>query len=208
MLKDLITTLAKLHAGRGKGLDPNTDKLWSIGGHVYNPSTYALSTISSSFGAFCAAFAGTSDTLSKALEGGYPDKLQAAAPEVIEELKTRTPHFVHGDAKLANFLFESEGYSGPSSVAVLDFQWSGWGVGASDLVYLLSTCLTEELLPRVEELQTAYFAAVSALDSEYTRARFDRDWHLALLDYVRWVFSYRYGLTNPQTPEMFEERRR
>ena len=175
---------------------------------MYNPSTYALSTISASFGAFCAAFASTSDVLRMALEGGYPDKLQAAALTVIGELRTRTPHFVHGDAKLANFLFESSGYSGPSSVAVLDFQWSGWGVGASDLVYLFSTCLSEDLLPRVDELKGAYFSVVSALEEEYTRTQFDRDWRLALLDYVRWVFSYRYGLSKPQTPEMFEERRR
>ena len=46
---------------------------------------------------------------------------------------------MHGDAKLANFLFTSD----HSQVAGVDFQYVGGGCGMKDVAYLLS-CLDED----------------------------------------------------------------
>jgi thiamine kinase-like enzyme len=62
---------------------------------------------------------------------------------------------VHGDAKLANFCFTSDG----QAVAAVDFQYVGRGVGVKDLVYFFSSCLSEEETDLYEtELLDHYFA--------------------------------------------------
>ena len=48
---------------------------------------------------------------------------------------------VHGDAKLANFLYSTDG-----AVAGLDFQYVGRGCGVKDVVYFLGSCLPEDTL--------------------------------------------------------------
>lgn len=52
---------------------------------------------------------------------------------------------VHGDAKLANFLFKT------SEVSALDFQYTGGGVGVKDLAYFLSSIYNEDELQRNEK---------------------------------------------------------
>jgi len=54
---------------------------------------------------------------------------------------------VHGDAKVANFCFSENG----EEVAAVDFQYVGGGVGIRDVVYLLSSCLDEDVLFREGE---------------------------------------------------------
>lgn len=63
-------------------------------------------------------------------------ELRAAAGAIDERLRrARFTSFVHGDAKLQNFCFSSE-----PSVAAVDFQYVGAGVGVKDVVYLFSSC--------------------------------------------------------------------
>lgn len=58
--------------------------------------------------------------------------LRAAAPVLDARLRACPfQTLVHGDAKLANFCFGERG------VAAVDFQWTGRGVGVSDVAYLL-----------------------------------------------------------------------
>jgi len=66
--------------------------------------------------------------------------LKRAAPLLDARLRRlRHPTLVHGDAKLANFLFSEDG----ERVAAVDFQYVGQGTGTRDLAYLLGSCLTE-----------------------------------------------------------------
>jgi thiamine kinase-like enzyme len=59
---------------------------------------------------------------------------------------------VHGDAKLANFLFSE------SSVAAVDFQYAGSGVGVKDIAYFLSSVYnTEELFRNENDCLDYYF---------------------------------------------------
>jgi hypothetical protein len=58
--------------------------------------------------------------------------LREAAPLLDEKLRSaRHRTLVHGDAKLANFCFSSDG------VAAVDFQYTGGGTGVQDVAYLL-----------------------------------------------------------------------
>jgi hypothetical protein len=65
---------------------------------------------------------------------------------------------VHGDAKLANFCFGTDG-----RVAAVDFQYVGGGCGMKDVAYFLSSCLCEDECERQEAaLLDAYFQALEA----------------------------------------------
>lgn len=68
---------------------------------------------------------------------------------------------VHGDAKLANFLFNE------SSVAAVDFQYVGGGVGVKDVAYFLSSIYTnEELIKNETKCLDYYFKELNNKDVE------------------------------------------
>ncbi|MGL1903603.1 MAG: ecdysteroid 22-kinase family protein [Fibrobacterales bacterium] len=82
--------------------------------------------------------------------GTRPDELDAlsdAEPlktyaHVIDE-KLSTAQFktlIHGDAKIANFCFATDG----GSVAAVDFQYVGGGCGMKDVAYFVGSCLSED----------------------------------------------------------------
>lgn len=59
--------------------------------------------------------------------------LRSSAPALDARLRECSfQTLVHGDAKLANFCF------GAGRVAAVDFQWTGQGVGVSDVAYFLA----------------------------------------------------------------------
>jgi hypothetical protein len=73
--------------------------------------------------------------------------LRRAAPLLDAQLSAaRFLTLVHGDAKVENFCFSGD------SVAAVDFQYVGGGVGVKDVAYFLSSCLTprecERFAPR------------------------------------------------------------
>jgi hypothetical protein len=75
----------------------------------------------------------------------------------IDQILRESPYqtFVHGDAKLANFCFSSDG----QKVAAVDFQYVGGGCGMKDVAYFIGSCLHEEDCERYEkELLDWYFA--------------------------------------------------
>jgi len=73
-------------------------------------------------------------------------ELKKAAPLIdkkLNEAKNKT--LVHGDAKLANFLFNE------CETAAVDFQYVGGGIGIKDVAYFLSSIYGEKDLQRYEE---------------------------------------------------------
>ena len=71
---------------------------------------------------------------------------------------------VHGDAKVANFCFESSG----TGVAAVDFQYIGAGVGIRDVVYFLGSCLDEnELDEKDNEYLDIYFSELDKALQHY-----------------------------------------
>ena len=100
-----------------------------------------------------------------------PDELQAiddlrlkeAAPLVDKRLnQAHFKTFVHGDAKLANFLFSTEG------VAAVDFQYVGGGAGIKDVAYFLSSIYDSEQLAQNEKsCLNQYFSLLKEALSMY-----------------------------------------
>ncbi|MDB3906154.1 DUF1679 domain-containing protein [Crocinitomicaceae bacterium] len=105
---------------------------------------------------------------------------------------------VHGDAKPANFLFNSEGQA-----AAVDFQYVGGGCGMKDLVYLMSSALDEEdLFKRDSEIIERYFellkSAMDVYDVRYVDfGQLKEEWtsmyKYAWLDFVRFLEGWSPG---------------
>ncbi|KZN69314.1 phosphotransferase [Pseudoalteromonas luteoviolacea] len=86
------------------------------------------------------------------------DGLLKQNAHIIDDVLSSTNFktMIHGDAKLANFAFNSKGVIG------YDFQHVGVGVGLSDVMLLLTTVLDSQgLEARAELMLDAYFRALT-----------------------------------------------
>lgn len=72
-------------------------------------------------------------------------KVASRIDEKLNNAKFKT--IVHGDAKLANFCFSEN----ENSVAAVDFQYVGGGIGMKDLIYFVGSCMMEEECEKNEE---------------------------------------------------------
>ena len=90
-------------------------------------------------------------------------KLKEAASGIDQKLnEAKYQTFVHGDAKLANFLFSQS-----SEVAAVDFQYVGGGVGIKDVAYFMSSVFDEdELEVNEEKCLKTYFKQLDNLEVE------------------------------------------
>jgi len=136
---------------------------------------------------------------------------------------------IHGDPKAANFFFrpkQQEGaandlYSCPGEtelpeVGLVDFQWTGWGVAAVDIAYLLAASAAPDLIPlrgnETELLQYYYGCLAGSLsviwggggtspgttldDLVPSFAELESQYEAALLDLTRAVVAEQWpGLT-------------
>ncbi len=87
------------------------------------------------------------------------ETLRDAAPVIDSMLSNcQFKTLIHGDAKLANFCFSTDG----QSVAAVDFQYIGSGCGMKDVAYFLSSCLSDREHEQLEEaLLNHYFDALN-----------------------------------------------
>lgn len=91
--------------------------------------------------------------------------LKQAAAAIDERLNSCTfQTLIHGDAKVANFCFSTDG----EAVAAVDFQYVGGGCGMKDVAYFLGSCLSEKQCEHWQEtLLDYYFDALKwALDEQ------------------------------------------
>ncbi|MGB0646566.1 MAG: inositol monophosphatase family protein [Bradymonadia bacterium] len=81
---------------------------------------------------------------------------------------------VHGDAKLANFCFSTDG----RRVAAVDFQYVGRGCGIKDVVYFLGSCLDPLTLEtREDELLATYFEELKKrVDQNVDGEALEKEW--------------------------------
>ena len=111
----------------------------------------------------------------------------------IDRKLTASPFqtFVHGDAKLANFCFNTDG----SRAAAVDFQYVGGGCGMKDVAYFIGSCLDEDdseaMAPDLldlyfELLREALARRNNTLDFE----ALEREWRS--LYPVAWTDFYRF----------------
>ena len=118
--------------------------------------------------------------------------LKDAASVIDAKLKAsafRT--LVHGDAKLANFCFSTDG----SGVAAVDFQYVGGGCGMKDLAYFVGSCFRDdEVQQQEEEILDFYFRELGrrmeAAQSGGSAAALEADWRP--LYRVAWADFHRF----------------
>ena len=120
------------------------------------------------------------------------EALKVAAGAIDQQLQQSTfLTFVHGDAKLANFCFSSDG----KKVAAVDFQYTGGGCGMKDVAYFIGSCLYEEDCEQMEDqLLKFYFKAlkkaVTEKDKNIDFVALEQDWRA--LYPVAWTDFHRF----------------
>ncbi len=102
---------------------------------------------------------------------------------------------VHGDAKLANFCFSSDG----REVAAVDFQYVGGGCGIKDVAYFMGSCLSSSECEHYEdELLTYYFAELRdscnkqklSIDMNELELEWGRLFPVAWTDFTRFLLGW------------------
>ena len=204
-LRISLTLLARWHAaawGDTKWAKRVNDaKLWSTGGYWHarhrervNPGEGER--MLGVYTAFIERMRGCEDPAFA--EGGVAaslgQRISAAAAEVSSELYAVPPSemtLVHGDFKSANIFFDDV----CGTAAVIDFQWTGPGVGAGDVVYLFTTSASPEALPELPSLLDHYYTELTKNLARtgrptYSRERFDRHIALSTVDYGRMCAGY------------------
>jgi hypothetical protein len=135
-LKSCLSWLANFHA---KYMNVKTDIIWKIGTYWHldtRPDEFEL------------------------LEDNQLKQFAKPIDEILNNTKYQT--IVHGDAKLANFCFNSAG----TSCAAVDFQYVGHGCGMKDIVYFMSSAIEPEVCEKNEEwiLDTYFNLLKTALE--------------------------------------------
>jgi hypothetical protein len=118
--------------------------------------------------------------------------LKQAASSIDQKLKdSKFLTLVHGDAKLANFCFSSEG----SEVAAVDFQYVGGGCGMKDLAYFVGSCFRDEEAEHIEEEVLDYYfflmkVFLEKMDNPISSDELEKDWRP--LYRVAWADFHRF----------------
>jgi hypothetical protein len=152
-------------------------------------------------------------------------RLAAIAPYVAERLSSFAGHnsrkttLVHGDVKPGNIFFGSD--PACDSVHLIDFQWTGIALAATDLIYVIATSSSDSVIQHLEidrDILRPYYEAfvaayktqhsVGGIDcasfSGYSFEELQYDFQLSTLDYVRWIVSSRL---KGETPAKYATRR-
>ena len=120
--------------------------------------------------------------------------LKAAAQRVDDLLNQCTyKTIVHGDAKLANFCFSTNGMR----VAAVDFQYVGGGCGVKDVAYLLGSCMSGPECELYEnELLNQYFDLLknaltsSDIDADAVEEEWRMLYPVACTDFMRFLLGW------------------
>lgn len=126
-----------------------------------------------------------------------PDGSLKDAATAIDAKLNACPHqtVVHGDAKVANFCFDNKS----ASIAAVDFQYVGGGVGVKDVAYFLGSCLSdEECESQQDTLLDFYFEklrdALIRHPSEQPLASIEEQWRelyaWAWADFTRFMLGW------------------
>lgn len=123
-----------------------------------------------------------------AMQEGALKDIAADLDQLLNECEFQT--LVHGDAKVANFCFDSSG----SNVAAVDFQYVGAGCGMKDVAYFFGSCFNEsECAQYVPELLDYYFEELkNAVDKSTDYHSLEREWRALFAP--AWTDFYRFLL--------------
>lgn len=120
--------------------------------------------------------------------------------------------FIHGDPKQANIFLRRNG-GGGMDVGLIDFQWSGFGLAATDVAHNIAASLHGSCLSKEEELLDHYYASLSEALVEFgaasskadveervfPRSIFQSQYDTAMMDICRMVFAYAWARLKLET---------
>ncbi len=141
------------------------------------------------------------------LEALADTELQLAAKKIDQVLASAPfPTLLHGDAKLANFCFNTEG----TLAAAVDFQYVGHGCAMKDVALFMSSAVEPEACANMESwiLDTYFFALEEALEQlrpDLSFLEVEQSWRplfaIAWADFQRFVkgWSPEHWKINPYT---------
>jgi len=201
--------LARFHAAflPGGGALPAAEGTWAEGRHMSLEKRPAseLARLPETLAAFCEAFAAQEPHFGTAGARALGPRLQAVAADVARHLScgeggAQRPTVVHGDYKSANVFFR-RGDAG-LEVSVIDWQWAGPGVAATDLYALCALALSDEAVEDYEASVLrpyhAELAAVLGSPETYPYDELVREWKLSALDFLRWLSGARLAGFTPE----------
>ena len=128
---------------------------------------------------------------------------------------------IHGDPKQANIFFQSIGED-DLQVGLIDFQWSGFGLAATDIAHHLSAavlpcCVSMDGEKEIQLLDYYYdylseglveYGAAKTIDEVKTiifpRNVLQKQYEIALLDICRMVFAYAWDRWKEETEPTME----
>jgi len=200
---EVLRWLAGFH-GAFQGKVPSDHSLWEIGTHLHLNLRAAgeLDNVPSSVANFCKAFSDVDPFFARAESAGLGARLQKVARRVADHLtpgpqNQRRTTLVHGDLKGANYFLKTEG----EGCTAIDWQWTGPGIGATDLIYLFCGSVEDEVVDNYEQSLKIYHEALGVEGYDFEDLL--TDFKVATLDYARWAFSVRLL---GDTPDKFKKR--
>ncbi|EJK58339.1 hypothetical protein THAOC_21549 [Thalassiosira oceanica] len=134
------------------------------------------------------------------------------ANEALREEYSKFRTFTHGDPKQSNLFFRVEGDD--LQVGLIDFQWAGFGLAATDLAHFVTSAIHEDLLREDGEAKllkfyfdtlTVHLVEYGAFDNAVSAAEgfsfdtFMEQYNIAVLDMCRLVISYNWRRYIPVT---------
>lgn len=200
---EVLRWLGYFHAAF-QGKVPENHDLWDFGTHVHlqRRPNGELDGLPRSISDFCDAFQDEDPFFQRSTSRALGHRLRHVASWVSEHLTPGPQNekrltLVHGDFKGANYFLKNEG----EGCCAFDWQWTGPGIGATDLIYLFCGSVEDEIVRDYETWLKLYHSQLPS--DQYTFDEFLFDFKVATLDYARWVFAYRLV---GDTPEKFRKR--
>jgi len=211
-LRATLRALARFHAhfwAGGRGAKQKVDEVWRCGGHwqpAYQNPEQLENGVADAWLRLLENFRSVLDTspatrdlpleaLGKRLQRAAVAAGRAAHPFAHDEVKADVEQWrtlIHGDLKAANILVKDG-----EMAALLDFQFVGDGLAATDLAHFLtasvagSECLGGDGSLLDGALVDLYHAElVAALGRDVPIGEFRRQFEIAIVDKARFVFSY------------------
>ena len=183
---------------------------WEVGQHIELGKRPAseLAALPTVMAAFAGRFAGSDAYFGSDVAKVQGERLHAVAERAAHLLRPGPdqPHstMVQGDYKQGNMFFREEADGGGTEVALFDWQWTGPGVGATDLVYVCAMALSDFALENHErDVLRVYHAhlcdALGGGEERYPYDELQREFKLACLDYQRWQGGCRLPDITPTT---------
>lgn len=115
---------------------------------------------------------------------------------------------IHGDFKCGNLFFQQQS----KEAIAIDWQWTGYGLPAKDVAYLLTTSVDLQVIQEHEQDLLQYYYDQLKLQNPLTVASYPfhaflRHYQLGVLEYGRVAISYFWDKTTPESCKRLENER-